>query len=198
MRYQNVAGAWSAYSQETSFTTLAGGAPTTLTITPSGLVDNSGGFSITAGSTWADVLDVDDGDASYAYLCCAGYYMSFTVGMDDPAQLQGAMITSVTVHVAARAKTSSSQYASPYKAYYGVNIGYQTGTAVQWSGGQTLDTTGNYVYLSTQTFTTDSDGGTLDANDIYNLQVSIRRDLKGASQLMITRVWAEVEYIPIY
>ncbi len=90
------------------------------------------------------------------------------------------------------------QYASPYKAWYGVNIGYQTGTAVQWSGGQTLDTTGNYVYLSTQTFTTDSDGGVLEPDDIYNLQVSVRRDLNNASQLMITRVWAEVEYIPIY
>jgi hypothetical protein len=198
VRYQNVAGSWSAYSQETSFTTLAGGAPTTLTITPSGLVDNSGGFSVTEGSTWADALDVDDGDASYAYLCCADYYMSFTVGMDDPAELQGAVITSVTVHVAARAKTSSLQYASPYKAWYGVNIGYQTGTSVQWSGGQTLDTSGNYVYRSTQTFTTDSDGGPLDVDDIYNLQVTVRRDLRGNSQLMITRIWAEVEYIPVY
>lgn len=106
VRYQNIAGAWSGYSRETSFTTLDGGAPSTLTLTPSGLVDNSGGFSVTSGATWADALDEDDGDASYVYLCCTDPYQSFTVDLDDPVGLQGAVITSVTVHVAARATTA--------------------------------------------------------------------------------------------
>jgi len=198
VRYQNIAGAWSGYSQETSFTTLGGGAPTTLTLMPSGLVDNGGGFSVTPGSTWADVLDEDDGDASYVYLCCTDPYQSFTVDLDDPVGLQGAVITGVTVHVSARATTGPQQYASPYMAWYGVNIGYQSGTAIQWSGGLTLDRSGNYKQISTQTFTTDSDDGPLDLEDINNLRVSVRRDISGNNQLMVTRIWAEVDYIPIY
>ncbi|MEJ2395962.1 MAG: hypothetical protein P8Z77_14615 [Candidatus Thiodiazotropha sp.] len=139
-------------------------------------------------------MDSDDGDMSYIYRCCAGSSRTFTVSMDDPVGLQGATITSVTLYVSARYLSSPSPSATPRAG--GVSVGYQTGTAIQWSASVTTDTSGEYNLISTQTFTTDSDGGTLDLADIGNLQVSIKRDLGGPPELRVTEIRAEVEYTP--
>ena len=56
------------------------------------------------------------------------------------------------------------------------------------------DVSGNYNLISSQTFTTDSDGGPLDLNDINNLQVSIKREISGSYLLRITEIRVEVAY----
>ena len=192
VRYQNSAGAWSDFSPETAFSTLAGSGGSSLVLTPSDMVSNPGVYSVSSGSTWATAMDSDDGDMSYIYLCCTSPGKMFTVSMDDPAGLQGATIDSVTLHVMARYLDGPWPNAVPYAA--GVSIGYQTGSATQWSGSMVLDTSGSYNQVSTLTFTTDSDGGPLDLADINNLQVTVKRDTAGSALLRVTRVWAEVVY----
>jgi hypothetical protein len=106
--------------------------------------------------------------------------------------LEWATIESVTIHVTARYLEGPWPNALPYAA--GVNIGYQTGSATRWSGSQMTDTSGDYKLLSSQTFTTDSDGGPLDLSDIDNLQVTVRREIAGSYLLRITQIRVELEY----
>ena len=75
-----------------------------------------------------------------------------------------------------------------------MNIGYQTGAATLWSGSLVTDGSDGYSLLSSQTFTTDSDGGPLDLNDINNLQVSIKREILGSYLLRVTEIRVEVAY----
>lgn len=192
VRYQNNAGAWSDFSTESAFSTLVGSSGTSLILTPSGMVSNPGAYSVSSGATWTSALDSDDGDMSYVYLCCTSPGQSFTVSMDDPVGLQGASINSVTIHVMARYLEGPWPNAVPYAA--GGNLGYQTGASTQWSGSVTTDISGSYNQLSTQTFSSDSDGGALDLADINSLQVSIKRETSGSYLLKVTRIWAEVEY----
>jgi hypothetical protein len=156
------------------------------------MVSNPGAYSVSAGATWAGSLDSDDGDVSYVYLCCTSPGQSFTVALDDPAGLQGATITSVTIRVTARYLEGPWPNALPYAA--GLDVGYQTGSAVIWSGSQLTDAGGGYSLISTQTYTTDSDGGPLELSDINNLQVSIKRQIAGSYLLRVTEIRAEVGY----
>ncbi len=191
VRYLNSAGTWSGFSSETGISTLASTSGP-VTINPSDMLNNPDLFEVSPSSSWATALDKNDGDMSYIYLCCGRSGKSFTVGMDDPVGLEGATITSVTLHVSARYLSSPSPTATPYAA--GVSIGYKTGATTQWSTSVITDTSGNYNLISSQTFTTDSDGGPLDLADINNLQVSIRRDQGGPPQVRVTEIRAEIEY----
>ncbi len=193
VRYQNSAGAWSEFSAETSFSTLAGTSGLVL-LNPADMVSNPALFEVSASSSWATAMDSNDGDMSYVYRCCGRSGSTFSVGMDDPVGLAGATITGVTLHVSARYLSSPSPTATPRAG--GVSVGYQTGASIQWSGSVTTDTSGEYNTISSQQFTTDSDGGPLDLTDIENLQVSIRRDLGGPPELRVTEIRAEVEYTP--
>lgn len=193
VRYQNSAGAWSEFSPETSFSTLAGTSGVVL-LNPTDMVSNPELFEVSPSSSWATAMDSDDGDMSYIYRCCGRSGKTFTVSMDDPVGLDGATITRVTLYVSARYLSSPSPTATPYAA--GVDVGYQTGAATQWNGSVTTDTSGAYNIISSQSFTTDSDGGPLDLADIDNLQVSIKRAQGGPPQLRVTEIRAEVEYTP--
>jgi hypothetical protein len=53
-----------------------------------------------------------------------------------------------------------------------VSEGYQTDTATQRSASVTTDASGEFNLVSTQTFTTDDDGGPLDNTDSGKLQVN--------------------------
>jgi hypothetical protein len=192
VRYQNSAGAWSDFSQETRFSTLVDVDGAAVILNPSDMVSNPGAYAVSNYSTWATALDSNDGDVSYVYLCCTSPGQSFTMSMDDPTGLEWATIESVTIHVTARYLEGPWPNALPYAA--GVNIGYQTGSATRWSGSQMTDTSGDYKLLSSQTFTTDSDGGPLDLSDIDNLQVTVRREIAGSYLLRITQIRVEVEY----
>lgn len=172
-----------------SFTTASAPLEQTVTLHPSGEA-STGGFS-TTGGTWADVLDTNDGDASYAYFCCSSPGQTFYVDMDDPG-LGGAVIQSLTFHVYARYKSSPG--GGPYTA--DVNIGYRTGAATEWRGIYTTDTSGSYNLVSSITYTTDSDGGGLDLTDINNLQIAVQRNVSGSPQLQVTEVYVDVVYFP--
>jgi hypothetical protein len=192
VRYQNNAGAWSDFSQETRFATEVDPSGASVILNPTDVVSNPGAYSVSDQSTWATALDSDDGDVSYVYLCCSSPGQSFTVSLDDPAGLEWANIDSVTLHVRARYLEGPWPNAIPYAA--GLNMAYQTGSAMQWTGINNTDASGSYNLISSQTFTTDSDGGPLDLSDINNLQVSIKREIAGSYLLRITEIWAEVVY----
>jgi hypothetical protein len=192
VRYQNSSGAWSDYSPETGFSTLPGSSGSVLIINPSDIMSNDGAYSVSNGSTWATALDSEDGDMSYVYRCCAGPGLAFTMNMDDPAGLQGATIESLTIHVSARYLDGPWPNAVPNAG--GVEIGYSAGATTLWSASQMTDTSGDYNLISSQTYTTDSDGGALDLADLNNLSIGIRRATAGPPLLRITRIWAEVVY----
>lgn len=174
-----------------SFTTTAGGASETLRLHPSD-VAASGGFSVTGG-TWADVLDSQDADLSYAYFCCSSSGQTFYVDLDDSG-LGAVAVESVTVYVYARYVDGPWPGPSPYAG--NVSIGYRTGTATVWETGFSTDTSGGYNLLQSAIYTTDSDGGGLDVTDIDNLQVAVRRNASGSVQLRVTEVYVEVTYLP--
>jgi hypothetical protein len=193
VRYQNSSGAWSEYSAETSFATIPGSSGSTLIINPSDIMSNDGAYSISSGFTWATALDSDDGDMSYVYRCCSAPGLAFTMSMDDPAGLEGVSIESVTIHVMARYLDGPWPSAVPYAAV--VDLGYRSsGATTLWSGSQMTDTSGGYALISSPTYTTDSDGGSLDLADLNNMSVTIKRATSGSPQLRITRAWAEVVY----
>ncbi|MEJ2201562.1 MAG: Ig-like domain-containing protein, partial [Desulfuromonadaceae bacterium] len=173
-----------------SFTTQGGG-PFTTALHPSGVVVGSdGSFVVT--SDWATDLDANDGDTTAVSRCCGPAGISFYVDMDDPVGLDDASIQSIRLHVYARYTVSASD-STPYADE--VNIGFKTGTATIWNGDVTTDTTGDYNLISSAVYTTDSDGGALEVDDIYNLQVAVQRNNDGtAPELLVTEVYAEITY----
>lgn len=191
VRYLNSSGAWSDYSNETTFSTAMGEPGEFVNLYPSGEL-YSGGYLLSDGSTWASALDSNDGDTSYVHICCTAPGMFFGVNMDDPIGLEDATIHSITLHISARYLEGSWPNAAPYLGY--VDVGYRTGASPQWSGQMALDTSGNYNLVASQTFTTDSDGGPLDITDIKNLQVGVKRNISGAPILRVTEVRVEVDY----
>ncbi len=74
-----------------------------------------------------------------------------------------------------------------------VGICYTTGTATVCTD---VAMTGDFTTYTTAAYTTDSDGGSLDSSDIDNLQVEIRRRTGGSPNLIVTEVYADVEYLP--
>jgi hypothetical protein len=112
--------------------------------------------------------------------------------MDYPVGLEGATISSVTLHVKARYLEGPWPNALPYAGW--VVVGYKTGTATQWDGALTTNTSDGFNLISSRKFTTDSDGGALDLSDINNLQVTIRREVAGPALLRVTEIRVEVEY----
>jgi hypothetical protein len=175
-----------------SFTTGTAPSEATITLHPSGFYPpDSDAFSV-FGGTWADVLDLNDGDTSYAYYCCSSPGQIFYVDMDDPTGLGGATIQSIKFYAYARYK------ASPGGGTYAgnVNIGFRTGTATEWRGNYQTDLTTNYHLISSISYTTDSDLGVLDLTDINNLQIAVQRNASGSPQLQVTEVYVEVTYFP--
>jgi len=176
-----------------SFTTASAGSPQTLTLHPSGFNSQIGGWS-TSGGDWPDALDSNDGDSSYAVLCCTSPGWTFYADMDDPTGLDAAIIESITFYVYARYQSSPTPGDIPLAA--DVDIGYTTGANTVWRGNYTSDTSGNYNLISSSTYTTDSDGGPLDLADINNLQIAVQRNTSGSAEIRVTEVYAEVAYIP--
>ncbi len=175
-----------------SFTTATGAGPQTMVLYPSDVASNNG-FT-TAGGSWADILDNNDGDASYAHACCGPAGQYFYVDLDDPTGLAGATIESITISVYARYLEGQWPGALPYAG--NIDIGYRTGTNIIWTGNTVTDTSGNYNLIQSATFTSDSDGGTLDLTDIDNLQITVSRGAFGPPQVRVTQVYAEIVYSP--
>jgi hypothetical protein len=112
--------------------------------------------------------------------------------MDDPGGLSGATIQSLTFHVYARYVDGPWPGSVPVAG--NLNIGYKTGTSTVWKGSTAVDDSGSYNLVSSATYTTDSDGGSLDLSDIDGLQIAVQRNNAGSSQLRVTEVYVEVVY----
>ncbi len=160
---------------------------------PSDLASSTAGW-LTIGGAWSDALDTNDGNTSYAYLCCTAAGSAFYLDLDYPVGLESAVFQSITFHVYARYRTSPGGADIPYAGP--VNIGYKTGTNSVWNGNFTTDLTGDFNLISSSTYTTDSDGGTIDFGDINNLQISVQRNAAGSQQIRVTQVYAEIVYFP--
>ncbi|MEW6219696.1 MAG: Calx-beta domain-containing protein [Thermodesulfobacteriota bacterium] len=174
----------STLSNIASTTTAAGGS--TMILHPSGLASNPGSYATTGGD-WADVLDSNDGDTTYASRCCTGPTVKFWVDMDDPTGLAGATLNSITFHAAVR-NTSSD---------HSVNLGYMTdGASTVWYGSAVVTAGAAYTLLSSAPYTTDSTGGALDLADLNNLQIAVDRIGTGPSALRVTEIYAVIDYTP--
>ncbi len=166
-----------------------GGAAETMILHPSGLNTLVAVNWVTNGGGWDTVLDSDDGNSTRV----TGYSVGYAYfDIDDPVGLGGATIESVTIYT--RAKISGFRGAP---ATGDIDIGYKTGTTLIEETGKNLPATGDYTLVNTATFTTDSDGGSLDLTDLNDLTIYTeypvyvtRRDL------FMTEVYAEVVYTP--
>lgn len=176
-----------------SFTTEAKPTPQSIILHPSGLASNPGGYW-TVGGDWQNVLDNNDGDTTYATSNTGKQGAIFYVNMDDPSGIESATIQSITFHVYARYVSGWSPVPPPYPGV--IDIGFKTGVNTVWKGDTSIDGSGNYNLVSSSTYTTDSDGGTLDLTDINNLQISVKRRTSGSCPLRVTEVYVEVTYLP--
>jgi hypothetical protein len=177
-----------------SFTTEATPTPQTITLHPSDIASNPGGYS-TYGGAWPVILDSDDGDTRYAYSGGGAQGQVFSVDTDDPVGLGSTTIQSITFHVYARYVDGFSPVAPPTPGT--IDIGYKTGTNTVWKGDTAIDGSGNYNLVSSNTYTTDSDGGALDLTDINNLQISVKRRTSGGYPLRVTEIYVDVIYVPL-
>lgn len=177
-----------------SFTAASGATPHILTLYPSGLASNPGGYwTVPVSDQWAAYLDSNDGDSTYVTSNTGALGAVFSMNMDDPAGLAGTTIQSIAFHVYAR---YVSGWAPSPPAYPGViNIGYRTGTNTVWKGDTSIDGSGNYNLVSSVTYTTDSDGGPLDLADLNNLQIAVQRRTSGGYPLRVTEIFAEITYL---
>ncbi len=189
-RYKNSEGIWSGYSLESSFTT-AGGTGGKINLTPTSLVSTDY-FSVTGG-TWDTALDFDDGDASYALMCCTAGFYGFTVDMDDPAGLTGSeTINSIKITIAARYLDGPWPGAVPYAG--GITVSYKTGANQEQVISATTDISGEYNVLVSSDIVADSDGGDWDIADLENLQIYLHRSVFGPPQIRVTHISVEVDY----
>ena len=174
-----------------TFTTIDEAQLQTARLHPAGVASNPGGYW-TVNGDWTDVLDTDDGDATYATSNTGPRGAVLYVEMDDLGQ-PDASVQSMIIHV--RARYVSGWSPNP-PAYAGaVDIGLKTGANTIWTG-STLLSAPDYQLVSTIEYTTDSDGGPLDPADIDSLQIAIERLVSGGYPLRITEVRAEVSYLP--
>ena len=178
-----------------SFTTEATPTPQTITLHPSDIASNPGGYS-TYGGAWSVILDSNDGDTTYAYSGTGAQGAIFYMDMDDPTGLGSVTIQSLTFHVYARYVSGFSPTPPPSPGV--IDIGYKTGVRILcWKGDTSIDGSGNYNLVSSSTYTTDSDGGALDLTDINNLQISVKRRTSGSCPLRVTEVYVKVTYLPL-
>jgi len=118
--------------------------------------------------------------------------------MDDPG-LSGITIQDLTIHVSVIYLDGGGP--DPAAVTGEIDFGYRTGTGTIWHGSTFIDT-GTYntdlefVDVSSATYTLDSDNGTLDLDDINNLQIAVQRNTAGSPQLRVTEVYVEVTYFP--
>ncbi len=183
-----------------SFTTATAPTAQTIILHPSDVVSTDGFTAF--GGDWPDVLDSDDGDATYAILLDKpGFDVNFYVAMDDTG-LGSATILDFTIHVVARHTYHGGQ-AEPKASQPGnIDIGFRTGTGTIWNGTMPLAVSGSeFDYVASQTFTVDSDGGPLDLNDIENLEATVKwfkwyLGTPNWFDLRVTEVYVEVTYYP--
>jgi hypothetical protein len=167
---------------------VAGECLASVVLHPSGVVA-TGGFSPSGPGGWEGVMDDDDGDVSTADSpCCGPGGQTMFLDIDDPPDLPGATVLSIIVGVVAR-------YEQPWggAAVGFVDIGFRTGSVIRWMG-ETMIEGATHTRVETEVYTTDSEGGELDWDDIGVLQVGVRRATFGPPYVRVTEVYVEVNY----
>jgi hypothetical protein len=175
----------------------------TLALHPSGL--HSATDCSPVGGLWADILDSNDGDTSYAD--CYSYYdagapqldtAQFIVDMDDPSGLEGAAIDQLAVRAVVNV-TSVTGSGGPSGPLAYLQICYDTGGPSQeCSALYDLDGTEGYIEIWVGN-TVDPDGYPLDLNDLNNLRVEVSLNAEdccstASATAHVTEVYAEVDY----
>ena len=155
--------------------------PGTLILHPSDVVQNNGFNLQPSTDDLITILASNDGDDTYAYICCTSPTPYITVNIDDPSFPNGAVITNITIHALVKYAT----YPNGGDATGSVNIGYGIGT-VAWQSAQTT-ISGMYTDL------TFNPAG-VDINNINDLQVGVKRAIGGSYETRITEVYVEVDY----
>jgi hypothetical protein len=120
----------------------------------------------------------------------------FRVDIGDSG-LGSATIQDITIHVVARYVSNGGPHGRASLAG-NIDIGYKTGTgaSTNWNGSIALAAvSNNFDYVSSQTFTMDSDAGPLDLADIENLQLTVKWETL-SDMLRVTEVYVEVTYVP--
>ncbi len=166
----------------------------TVRLHPTGISDNTGEFSVMNGS-WETVLDVNDGDVSYAHRCCGPPVYHCSLHMDDPIGLDDATIDSITIYIYSRFLDGAWPDALPVTGY--LKLGYKTGSAMVWSYPITVAESSDHVPVNSDIYYLDSDGGTLDLDDINNLEIGVTRYIGGPMQMRITELYAEIAFTPL-
>ncbi len=172
----------------------------TLTLHPTSLISNTGCTPV--GGVWADILDSNDGDTSYADCYSnfvaggpgAGLFPAqFKVDLDDPSGLAGATIDQLIVG----AWVDVSAITGAAEAY--VQICYDIGGASQeCSSVNALSASGGYVEIWIGN-TVDPDGNPWDINSLNDLRVDVTLNAEDCcgdadATARITEVYAEVAY----
>jgi hypothetical protein len=178
-----------------SFTVEESVSPQTVILHPSGLAANPGGYwTVPVADQWADYLDTHDGDTTYAGSNTGPAGAELYLDMDTASVLADASIEDVTMYVYARYVSGFSPTPPPIAGT--IDLGYKTGTNTVWTNGLGLDASGDYNLAGSGTYTTDSDGGSLELADVEALQLAVERRLSGSSPLRITEAYVVVTYVP--
>jgi len=134
-------------------------------------------------------MDAHDGDITTADSpCCGPGGQTMYLDIDEPTEIPGSTIESLIIGVWGR-------YEQPWGgAGVGfIDIGFRTGTITRWMGDTMIDAA-EYTRVETDVYTTDSDGGSLEWEDISGLQVAVERATFGPPYLRATEVYVEVNY----
>lgn len=157
------------------------------------------------GGIWADILDSNDGDTTYAN--CYSYFdapsstlytAQFNVDMDDPSGLEGATIDQLAARAVVNVTEITGGGGPPGPLAY-LQICYDTGGPSQeCSALYDLDGTEGYVEIWVGN-TVDPDGNPLDLDDLNNLRVEVilnADDCCGdaTATAHVTEVYAEIDY----
>ncbi len=183
--------------------TGVGAGPQQLVFHPSGL-DSTLECSPTGG-VWADILDSDDGDTTYAD-CYSWhdetqnelYPATFRVDMDDPSGLESATISQLMAKAVVNV-TDVNGGGGPSGSVAYLQICYDTGGVSQeCSALYDLDGTEGYMEIWVGN-TVDPDGNLLDMDDLINLGVEVTLNAEECcgyadGTVHVTEVYGEVEY----
>ena len=176
----------------------------TIILKPSGLAETSWyesdgvwypDFTVKDGTTWANALDTNDFDTSYAKACCGGPTKFFYAHLDNPQDMdEDTRVFSIQITVVGR-YLEAPILIDPLPVIGDIDIGFKTGNNTVEELQHSLNgPLGSYTTVVTKEYTKDSDGGNLDVDDINNLQLFVRRNIAGSQQLKVTQVYATVKY----
>ena len=157
---------------------------------PSDLAEVYDGYDVfPAGSDWADILDSDDGDDSYAYHGTPPTRPYFYVNLDDASGLENATIQTIRIFVLGRSLSPD------FTAALNINFRCDGGPETTWDGVTEVDNNPDYNIIVSKIYTENPAGEPLDLADINALQIGVDRGYSSPGS-RVTEVYAEIMYQP--